>query len=78
MDASATASEIERFEIQGGDVLVTKDSETPDDIAIAALVAESLPGILCGYHSAMIRPRSNRVRGEFIYWLHASKEFRGQ
>lgn len=78
MDASATASEIERFEIQGGDVLVTKDSETPDDIAIAALVAESLPGILCGYHLAMIRPRSNRVRGEFIYWLHASKEFRGQ
>ena len=78
MDASATKSEIDRFRILAGDVLVTKDSETPDDIAIPAFVAESLPGVLCGYHLAMIRPRSSRIRGDFLYWLHASKEFRGQ
>lgn len=78
MEASAQASEIQRFQIQPGDVLATKDSETPDDIAIPAFVAEPLPGVLCGYHLAMIRPRSRRVRGDFLFWLHASKEFRGQ
>lgn len=78
MEASATASEIERFQIQPGDVLVTKDSETPHDIAIPSMVAESLPGVLCGYHLAMVRPRSDRIRGDFFFWLHASKEFRGQ
>lgn len=78
MQASATFPEIKRFQIRPGDVLVTKDSETPDDIAIPALVSEHLPGVLCGYHLAMIRPRSSRVRGDFLFWLHASKLFRGQ
>lgn len=78
MDASADPSERSRFQIQPGDVLATKDSETADDIAIPALVTESLPDVLCGYHLAMIRPRSMRVRGDFLFWLHASKQFRGQ
>lgn len=76
MEASAAAREIARFQVRRDDVLVTKDSETPDDIAIPALVAEDLPGVLCGYHLAMIRPVSNSVCGPFLYWLHASKEFR--
>jgi type I restriction enzyme, S subunit len=78
MEASAQEHEIEKFQIRRGDVLVTKDSEEPDDIAIPSLVAEELPGVLCGYHVAMIRPRSNRVYGPFIAWAHASKQFRAQ
>ena len=78
MEASAEPREISKFQIRHGDVLVTKDSETPDDIAIAALVAQELPGVLCGYHLALIRPRSCRVSGPFLYWLHASKAFRAQ
>lgn len=78
MEASAEPREIIKFQISRGDVLVTKDSETPDDIAIAALVAQELPGVLCGYHLALIRPRSRRVSGPFLYWLHASKAFRAQ
>ena len=38
MEASADQREVERFQIRQGDLLVTKDSETPDDIAISALV----------------------------------------
>ncbi len=78
MEATAELREIIKFQIRRGDVLATKDSETPDDIAVPALVAEELPGVLCGYHLAMIRPRSNRVSGAFLYWLHASKSFRAQ
>ena len=38
MEASADQREINKFQIQRGDILATKDSETPDDIAIPALV----------------------------------------
>ena len=76
MDANAEAREIERFQILIGDVLVTKDSEMPDDIAIPALVVESLPGVLCGYHLAMIRPRKHLVYGPYLAWLHSCKLFR--
>lgn len=76
MEASADEREIERFQIAEGDVLITKDSETPDDIAIPALVAEDLPGVLCGYHLAMIRPRKHLIYGPYLAWLHNSKSFR--
>ena len=76
MEASAEPREIERFQIKKGDVLATKDSETPDDIAIPALVAEDLPGILCGYHLALIRPLAHKMHGPYLAWLHSSKMFR--
>jgi type I restriction enzyme S subunit len=78
MEASAEPREITRFQIQRGDVLATKDSEEPDDIAIAALVAEDLPGVLCGYHLALLRPRLHKVSGPFLAWLHSSKAFLAQ
>lgn len=78
MEASAEPREIEKFQIRRGDVLVTKDSEEADDIAIPALVAEELPGVICGYHLALIRPRSKRITGNFLAWLHRSKQFRAQ
>lgn len=77
MEASADQGEIDKFQIKCGDVLATKDSEEADDIAIPALVAEDLPGVLCGYHLAMIRPRT-KASGSFLAWLHASKSFRAQ
>jgi type I restriction enzyme S subunit len=76
MEASAEPREIARFQIQKGDVLATKDSETSDDIAIPALVSEYLPGVLCGYHLALIRPRLHQVDGPYLAWLHCSKPFR--
>lgn len=78
MEASAEPREIKKFQIRRGDVLATKDSETPDDIAISALVDDDLPGVLCGYHLAMMRPRSKKLHGSFLAWVHASKQFRAQ
>lgn len=76
MEASAEVREIDRFQIMRGDVLATKDSESPDDIAIASLVADDLPGVLCGYHLAMMRPVAHLMHGPYLAWLHASKAFR--
>jgi len=78
MEASAVPREIEKFQLQPGDVLATKDSETPDDIAISSLVVDELPGVLCGYHLALMRPRKHKLYGPYLAWLHTSKAFRAQ
>jgi type I restriction enzyme, S subunit len=56
MAATATPEQARRFSLRVGDVLITKDSESWTDIAVPAVVAEDLPGVLCGYHLAHIRP----------------------
>jgi len=45
MEATATKEEIRKFGIQQGDVFITKDSETCDDIAIPALACEAFEDV---------------------------------
>lgn len=59
MPATASPSEIERFALHVGDVVITKDSETPDDIGVPAVVVEDIDGLVCGYHLALIRPKGS-------------------
>ena len=59
MPATASPSEIERFALHAGDVVITKDSETPDDIGVPAVIVEDIDGLVCGYHLALIRPKAN-------------------
>lgn len=61
MEASATPSEIERFKVEEGDVMLTKDSETPDDIGISAVVTEPIESLVCGYHLALLKPDKARI-----------------
>ncbi|MBI4669777.1 MAG: restriction endonuclease subunit S [Elusimicrobia bacterium] len=42
------------------------------------MVAEEISGVICGYHLALIRPRSKKITGDFLAWLHRSKQFRAQ
>jgi type I restriction enzyme S subunit len=65
MAATATPEQVRRFSLRAGDVLITKDSESWTDIAVPALIAEDLPGVLCGYHLAHIRPRTQAL-GPFL------------
>jgi len=69
MEATATDREVERFRIHPGDVLITKDSETPDDIAVPALVEDEFDDVLCGYHLAILRPDSTAVSGAYLSFL---------
>jgi len=73
MSATATRSEIERFHLRHGDVLITKDSEAWDDIAVPAYVAEEFDGVLCGYHLAHIRPDLRKVLGEYLFRAFRSR-----
>ena len=65
MSASAPLEQRQRFQLQVGDVLITKDSESWDDIAVPAVVVQELPDVLCGYHLAQIRPRPE-LDGRFL------------
>lgn len=65
MAASASPEQIRKFSLKAGDVLITKDSETANDIAIAAHVPEDLPGVVCGYHLAVVRSLSG-AHGAFV------------
>ena len=66
MKATATLQEIEKFSLIKNDVLLTKDSETQEDIAQSAVVSEELEGVLCGYHLAILRPYQNQIAGRFL------------
>ncbi len=65
MSATATTEQICKFTLRTGDVLITKDSESWTDIAVPAVVAEDLEGVLCGYHLAHIRPKRH-CHGPFL------------
>lgn len=73
---SATPQEIARFALRAGDVILTKDSETPDDIAVPALVDQSAEGVVCGYHLAILRPRATEVDGSYLFWSLLAKPTR--
>ena len=64
--ATATADEIDRFTLATGDVLITKDSEDWTDIGVPAVVECVPDGVLCGYHLALLRPRSDCIQGKFL------------
>ncbi len=68
MSATATSEEIEKFRLWRGDVLITKDSETWNDIGVAALVEGAADNTVCGYHLALLRPFSDLViSSEYLF-----------
>ncbi len=62
---SCKESEFAKFVLRKGSVIITKDSETPDDIGVPTYVKDDLDNVVCGYHLTMIRPLV--CRGEFIF-----------
>jgi type I restriction enzyme S subunit len=67
MEATATIGEIRKFALKKGDIIITKDSEEWQDIAVPALVSEELDNVICGYHLALIRPFSKIVDNGYLF-----------
>lgn len=66
MVSTASDSDIKKFTLNKGDVVLTKDSETPEEIAFAAVIDEQIDNLVCGYHLAVLRPDKARVTGEYL------------
>jgi type I restriction enzyme, S subunit len=73
MLATATDEQIEKFTLLQGDVIITKDSETANDIAVPAYVKEPLTNVVCGYHLSVLRPYET-LYGEFLFRILQCKE----
>ena len=71
MAATAKPREIEKFSIVTDDVIITKDSETPDDIGVPAYVKETIDNLLCGYHLTILRPKKQAI-GQYVCYALTS------
>ena len=60
-----------------GDVLITKDSETPEDIGVPAYVESTATDLVLGYHLSLIRPRPGTY-GRYLYWAMCSESVNQQ
>ena len=77
MKATASLEQIKKLSLGKGNVIITKDSETADDIAVPALVTEDLDNVVCGYHLALIRP-NDEIEGDYLFRLLESKQINDQ
>lgn len=77
MEATATAEHIERFAVRPGDLIITKDSETSDDIGNPALVETASDDMVCAYHLSLLRPYTDRVDPRFLFWCLDSNDTKG-
>lgn len=73
--ATATPSEISRFRLRRGDLVITKDSLVPTRIAIPALVTEDPQDLtVCGYHLALVRLRERGgVIPRYLFYVLSSR-----
>ena len=66
---TCTEDEFLKFSLRDGDILITKDSESPDDIGVPCLIRGNLPNTVCGYHLGIIRPKTRVDSGYFFRFL---------
>jgi len=65
MKATAKQTEIDRFLLKPNDVVITKDSESADDIGIPTYIKSVKKNLLCGYHLTIFRPKKI-LDGKFL------------
>ena len=78
MNATASKDEIEKFGLSEDDVIITKDSESWEDIGVPALVRETADDLVCGYHLILLRPRKKSMYGSFLFRCLQAKPIRLQ
>lgn len=64
---SCTEDEFKKFSLVKNDILITKDSESPDDIGIPTFVDDHLENTVCGYHISQIRITNTEIIPEFVF-----------
>ena len=74
MLASCNESEYEKFILRKGQVAITKDSETPNDIGVSTYISEDFQDVVLGYHLSLIIPFDDKLNGRFLhYWLNTKQ-----
>ncbi|MFK2144936.1 restriction endonuclease subunit S [Bacteroides fragilis] len=66
MLATARPNEISKFQLKKGQVALTKDSETRDDIGISTYIADDFEDVILGYHCSLISPNKDILDGRYL------------
>ena len=64
-NGSVTENEYKKFVLRKGQILLTKDSETREDIAQTAYVCKDIISAVCAYHLAVLKPVQN-IDGQIL------------
>ena len=73
---SCSENEYSNFILKKGDVIITKDSESPTDIGVPSLVKENLENVVCGYHLSIIKSYPNKLMGGYLFRQLQTKRIR--
>jgi type I restriction enzyme S subunit len=64
---SCTPEEFNRFLLEKGDVIITKDSESANDIGVPSIVVDDIENVVCGYHLSIIKSNNNKLFGGYLF-----------
>lgn len=70
---TCTEKEFENFKLNKGQIIITKDSETSDDIGVPTLIEEDIPNAVCGYHLAMITTNDFKINSSYLFRYFQSR-----
>jgi type I restriction enzyme, S subunit len=71
---SCNQNEFDKFKLRQGDVIITKDSESADDIGVPTFVTIDFDDVVCGYHLTLIRPEE--IVGGYLFRFVQSNKIR--
>ncbi len=64
---TCNTKELEKFRLKKDDVLITKDSETPDDIGVPVYIQDDFKDVVSGYHIAHLTSDKRQILGIFLF-----------
>jgi type I restriction enzyme S subunit len=64
---TCTVSEFEKYQLKKGQVIITKDSESADDIGVPTFVTQTFEKAVCGYHLAILSTDITKLNGEYLF-----------
>lgn len=73
---SCSEVEFQRYILKKGLVILTKDSETPDDIGNPCYVEIDFDNVVCGYHLTIIKNNDINVNSKFLFRFIQSDKVR--
>lgn len=68
MQSTASKREIKDFQLIKGDVLLTKDSEVPEEIGMPSVLIDNIDYLICGYHLYLLRIKNLVISPEYLCW----------
>lgn len=74
---TAPTAKVQGCNVRKGDVFFTPSSETRDDIALAAVAAEDMPGVVYSYHVVRFRP-TKKLDLKFCAFVFQTDDFKRQ